>query len=846
MENPLYPVFADWAKKFGVDAAMSRFQTLGLDILNELRVQYEVDVAKIESGGPMIVAAGKAGWYSGPNDGSIYWPPLRQSFVDDHWPADRLASLDNASNVVVAHTPKPEQPTFDARGLVVGFVQSGKTTNFLSVIAKLADENYRLVIVLSGIHNSLRKQTQQRLKTQLQDLAPKKWHMLTTDELDFHIPTNSPLATLSDDRVALAIVKKNAAVLKRLIKWLDSQPGREALLNRQVLIIDDEADQASVATKSINPLIRKLLEITPKSTYVGYTATPFANVFIDPAAGDLYPKDFILNLPRPDGYFGPEVIFGRDVVEGEDPEKAPDGYDMIRIIPDSDVSKLRPVSMAAIPDFAPVITDQLRDAVRWFWLATAARRGRGQSNGHSTMLIHTSVSISVHESFKGPLLAMRAKAVNDLSAGDKVFLEEMSLLWAKETSRVPATDWGREQNTFDDVLPYLMDVVDATQVILDNSRSQDRLIYPEDHPIVAIAVGGDTLSRGLTLEGLVVSFFVRAANAYDTLLQMGRWFGFREGYQDLPRIWMTSGLRDAFRHLATVEQQMRDDIDFYQRQDLTPLDVAVRIRTHPSLRITAKMGAAKPAYISYAGRRLQTRYFRTDDRDWLDANLVAGDELIGEAVKAGHTDVTPDSFIVRDVPARLVLAFLGKYQVHEDSPDLDPRLMANYIDGQIGDEGTLETWSVAVVSSDGESVRLGGVDFRAVTRAKLSGDVASKSDIKTLMSKQDRVLDLDITTAEARAASEQQLMLMRNADATYADRGLLVLYPIDRVSSPVSAGNERQPLDALRPVLGLGIVFPGNAESKTQVKATYLAVDLSDVEVEDLAAIEDDTEGAVE
>jgi len=846
MDNLLYPVFADWAKRFGVDAAMSQFQTLGLDMLAALRGQYEADVAKIESGGPMIVAAGKVGWYSGPNEGSIYWPPLRESFVEDHWPTDRLNSLDNASNVVVAHTPKPEQSTFGARGLVVGFVQSGKTTNFLSVIAKLADENYRLVVVLSGIHNSLRKQTQQRLRTQLQDLLPKKWHMLTTEELDFHIPPNSPLATLSDDRVALAIVKKNATVLRRLIKWLDSQPGREALLNRQVLVIDDEADQASVATKSINPLIRRLLEIAPKSTYIGYTATPFANVFIDPAAEDLYPKDFILNLPRPDGYFGPEVIFGRDVVQGEDPEKAPDGYDMIRIIPDSDIPKLRPLSAAAIPDFAPVVTEQLRDSVRWFWLASAARRARGQTNGHSTMLIHTSVSISVHESFRGPLLAMRSNALDALAAGDEEFLDGMALLWTLETSRVPAGDWGREQNSFEDLIPHLSDVINETQVILDNSRSQDRLLYPDDHPIVAIAVGGDTLSRGLTLEGLVVSFFVRAATAYDTLLQMGRWFGFREGYQDLPRIWMTSGLRDAFRHLASVEQEMRNDIDSYQRQDLTPLDVAVRIRTHPSLRITAKMGAAKPAFISYAGRRLQTRYFRSDDRDWLDSNLSAGDELIAEAIRAGHTDTTPGSFVVRDVPARLILGFLGKYQVHEDSPDLDPRLMANYIDGQIADESALLTWSVAVVSSGGENVELGGIDFRAVTRAKLRGDVASKSDIKTLMSKQDRVLDLNITTADAKAASEQRLMGMRNEDPEYHDRGLLVLYPIDHVSSPVLAGNERQPLNALRPVLGMGIVFPGDAESKTQVKATYLAVDLTDVEVEDLSTIEDDTEGTAE
>lgn len=844
MSQGFYAVFAEWAKKHGLAAAFERFVSgLGVDATRELEARFKDDLAKIESGGPAIIAAGHVPWYAGPTDGSIYWPPLREFFVRDKWPDDRIANLDHSSNMVVAHTPAPSTKKFDSKGLVVGFVQSGKTTNFLSVIAKLADEDYGLVIVLSGIHNGLRKQTQLRLQSQLQDPLPTKWHLLTTEERDFQIPTNSPLATLSEERVALAIVKKNAAVLRRLIKWLDTQAGRQALEKCRVLIVDDEADQASVATKSINPLIMKLLALTPRHTYIGYTATPFANVFIDPAADDLYPADFILNLPRPEGYFGPEKIFGRNVVEGEDDEAAPDGYDMIRIVPESDVGKLRPVGASAAATFAPTMTDDLRDAVRWFWLATAARRARGDDAAHSTMLIHTAVNIGVHEALRAPLESLRAATIKDLSSPDTALMHDLRSLWTEETSRVPADDWGRSPTPFDSLLAHLPSVVDETQIILDNSRSGDRLVYPDDKAIVAIAVGGNTLSRGLTLEGLVVSFFVRSANAYDTLLQMGRWFGFRHGYEDLPRIWMTESLRAAFRHLATVEQEMRDDIDYYQRQDLTPRDVAVRIRTHPSLRITAKMGAAMPAYISFAGRRLQTRFFFADDGSWLRQNLEAADNLVSSMANVEKVD---SGLLFRDVPARLILNFLDQYQVHGDSPDIDPALMKKYIEKQISEATpSLTTWSVAVVAAGGDDVNLGGHLVGSVIRSRLSSDDA-RADIKTLMSKQDRVIDLPITSAEAKGLAEEKLMRLRNDDPIHHNRGLLVIYPIDRTSNPISSADDRVrvPLNAVETVIGIGLVFPGEAESGTRVAATHVAVDLTDVAEPDLEAIEDDTEEA--
>ncbi len=834
--NDFYDLFAFQAKQFGVDDATLRFQMLGDEVVAELRMEYLSELDHVSSGGKAIVAAGMTPWYSGPTKPAKFWGSLRNEFETvDKWPPSRIELLDDASSIVVAHTPGPDTKKFQSRGLVVGYVQSGKTTNFTSVIAKLADEKYGFVIVLSGIHNGLRKQTQIRLDSQLTALNQKEWHTLTTEDHDFVIPAASAVATLTTDKVALAVVKKNPVVLQRLIKWLSADGAKRTLQDLKVLLIDDEADQASVATGRINPLIIALLDLFPRSTYVGYTATPFANVFIDPASKDLYPKDFILNLPRPEGYFGTEMIFGRDIVEGDDADSAPDGHDMVRLVPETDVKLLRPVGKAAEANFVPTITSELHDAVTWFWLATAARRARGASD-HSTMLIHTSVKIAVQESYKPLLELLRVKAIRALSQSDEATVESWRQLWMEETARVPAAEFGRTQNTFDEVLEHLPEVLAASRVILDNYKSEERLDYTGE-PVVAIAVGGNTLSRGLTLEGLVVSFFVRAATAYDTLLQMGRWFGFRTGYEDLPRIWMTPGLERAFRHLATVERDMRDDIDYYQRQNLRPTDVAVRIRTHPSLSITSKMGAARAARVSYAGRRVQTRFFYRDDSDWLESNISAASDLVEDASSRGDRDENGNAVLFRNVSSTVILTFLRQYRVHPDSPDVEPKQLVEYIQKQIGNESSpsLEWWTVAVMTGDNEPVTLGDESFSTVIRSRLNDDGDERADIKTLMSKRDRVLDLATGKNVSPTASESSLVQMRNDDETHRDRGLLVIYPINRMSQPARQPGEelderpaRVPMDAKAPVIGIGIVFPGDVGGGSSV--THMAVDLRGLE----------------
>jgi len=841
LQNDFFPVFAEWARKHGLEEATRRFSSVLGDGLPSYVAEYEERITRIESDDPPVLAGPRDPWYPGPNeDGDIYWPALRTFFGSRlGWDDNRVRPVDKASSKVVAYTPRPELPSWTSKGLVVGYVQSGKTTNFTSVIAKAADVGYKLVIVLSGIHNGLRRQTQERLDQQLSELVPTSWLTLTDQVKDFHPPSMQSTALLhnQDTKVALCVAKKNKTVLKRLDAWLEDAAKQRVLADLPVLVIDDEADQASVETKTINPLIRKILAKLPKCTYIGYTATPFANVLIDPAAGDLYPENFILNLPRPDGYFGSERIFGRDLVEGDEANGAElDGFDMVRLIDNDEIEKLTPAGRKAAANFEPEITDSLLEATRWFWLATAARRARGDQ-GHSTMLVHTSVKIAVHDGFRDPLIDLRDDTLRKLERADQSLVDELETLWEAETARVPASEFpGLKHTSFVEVLDELKTVVASTRVVLDNCRSDDRLDYSTPGQI-AIAVGGNTLSRGLTLEGLVVSYFVRAAQAYDTLLQMARWFGFRPGYEDLPRIWMTDKLQEWFRHLATVEHEIRLDIDRYEQQGLTPTEFGVRIRTHPVLRVTAKMGAYKPAYASYGGRRIQTRYFTENNKDWLENNVDAADALIRNVRAAGGIgeEVTGGATLYREVDADIIERFLGTYESHKESPDLDRNLVLKYIRKQ-RQQGSLNRWSVAIMAgakNDRGTVDLGGLTFLRISRAKIKGTGPERADIKTLMSKDHRVVDLGIAPQEARAKNESELMDARNFDAVARNEGLLLLYPIDPQSEPDPSNvNSRESLSAVADIIGMALVFPGNAEAKTSVGSTYISVDLSDADVE--------------
>jgi hypothetical protein len=832
-----YDTFKALLDSFPPAEVVKRLEQLGIpaDVIQRIRERHEAQTIKIrELEEPQTVVLGNRDtWYTGPRPDDRCWPAVVAHLRKDGWPqVPAIDSLDTSSTRVMSLLNHPREKSFSTRGLVVGYVQSGKTTNFTAVMAKAADRGYKLFIVLAGIHNGLRRQTQARLVQQLVEPNPSRWSQLTDLDKDF-TPTANAAAFFgkANKTHVLCVVKKNATVLRKLAKWLDSASAY--LQDCPALIIDDEADQATVATKSINPLIRALLASLPKSAYVGYTASPFANLLIDPAAEDLYPEHFIVNLPKPRGHFGTEVLFGRYALDGEDPEDVDDGYDMIREVPEEDVEYLRPLKRADVEDFVPEITETLHDAIDYFWLNTAARRVRGTGNPHATMLIHTSVNTAVHNSFRAPLEHLRTKLMASLN--DPFTLERLRVLWEKETGRVPAEDFGETKVEFDDLMVELPGVLDDCRILMDNSSSEDRLDY-ENGPIVAIAVGGNTLSRGLTLEGLSVSYFVRAVSAYDTLLQMGRWFGYRNGYADLPRIWMTAELKEWFRHLATVETEMRRDIDVYMTEDKTPLTFAVRLRTHPALRVTAaaKMKDAVTAASSYGGQRVQTRYFRTD-KDWLLENQDAAKKLVAKAGQhAARREDRPESgrYVFRDVPYSDIVDFLDSYQFHPKSQECNSRLLIGYIEKRARNAGSLRRWSVAIVGnpvgSDQENFQFApGISVGRITRARLITPESDYADIKTLMSRRDAAIDLAGETSKL-----QEKEIGKERRRQLPDTGLLVLYPIDKVSRPSPAKKTRTALGAAEHVIGIGLVFPLPQGDDSTVK-DYISADLSGIEIEE-------------
>ncbi|WP_037620972.1 Z1 domain-containing protein [Streptomyces aureus] len=842
--DDMYETFRALLDAFPPSESVKRLEQFGIssDIVQQIRERHEQQTIRIrELEEPHAVILGNRDtWYTGPQAKDKCWPAVVDRLRKDGWPQQSaITHLDDSSTRIVSLLNHPKERSFSTRGLVVGHVQSGKTTNFTSVMAKAADRGYKLFIVLAGIHNGLRRQTQARLVQQLVEPNPSMWSQLTGLEKDF-TPQENPASYFgkSNKTRVLCVVKKNATVLRKLARWLEK--ASDYLEDCPALIIDDEADQATVATKSINPLIMSIMNSLPRSAYVGYTASPFANLLIDPGAEDLYPRDFIVSLPKPDHHFGTEVLFGRYPVDGDAPDQVDDGYDMIRSVPEGDVACVRPKTRADVEGFEPVITDTLRRAVEYFWLVTAARRVRGTGNPHSTMLIHTSVNTAVHNSFKRPLERMRDHTVDLMNREE--CLARLRDLWEEETARVPAEDFGERKVQFEELMAHLPSVVDHCRVVMDNSSSEDRLDYGNG-PVVAIAVGGNTLSRGLTLEGLSVSYFVRAVSAYDTLLQMGRWFGFRNGYADLPRIWMTDELAEWFRHLATVETEMRRDIDVYMTENETPLTFAVRLRTHPALRVTAaaKMRDAVMAASSFGGQRVQTHYFHTDV-EWLTANIDAARALVTAAASISlKIDERPKDgrYVFYEVPHDVVTRFLTSYQFHENSVSTSELIVA-YINKRVAAAGSLRRWNVAIIGTpqgrpDYDFTFAPGVTVGRTIRSRL--DVAGPADIKTLMSPRDAAVDLDgykATWVEEDYRKQRQ--------SQQPNTGLLVLYPIDKTSapapkkppstSPARKRKERVPLDAEEHVIGIALVFPDPSAGDSSVES-YVSANLSKVSIED-------------
>jgi hypothetical protein len=715
-----------------------------------IRIEYESQYSVVEILDPAQIRnpEGHIDWYPEWLEGNpdrYHWmrhyEHLVRSFLhkypDDPGRSARIiGTINNDTDRILELMENPNRVRFNSKGLVVGYVQSGKTANFTALIAKALDAGYKFVIIFTGIHNVLRYQTQERVDRELtgeeEDAIqpPDAFHSiirLTSPDLDFS-PNNinqRPLSTVVRGGFPIiSIMKKRPDILERLIFWVSTAP-EDIRRNIPLLVIDDEADLASIDThanmddeepSTTNEKIRRLLFLFPRHSYIGYTATPFANVLIDMAVHhedlgrDLYPRNFIVSLNRPQGYIGALEVFRSNLRD-------------MYVHP---VDQLEADQLIAHPGR---MTPTLESAIMGHFLACAVRCFRGDGNEPMSMLIHISRTKDGHELTKNIVEELIESLKSNLRNPHErpLILETFEEIW--NTNYLPSinTHFPNRLLNFEDITPYIENVLNSTEILKINSdREADELDFA-NHPRV-IVIGGNKLSRGLTLNGLLTSFYLRASRQYDTLLQMGRWFGFRENYEDLTKIYTTDILASFFEELAIIEQELREEILQYESEDITPLDVSVRIRTNRHMRVTArnKMGAGHVVPGSYSKRLVQTIWFPLHKAEILRQNLNTGSLFIRDHEWA---PVGP-SYLSMDIPSTEILEFLDQYRfaTREDIPEfgssLDPDELKQYIRLENGNRRLLE-WNVAVVGLDegDERTNWEGLNIFPVTRSRLSSNV---------------------------------------------------------------------------------------------------------------------------
>jgi hypothetical protein len=684
-------------------------------------------------------------WFDAARRRSIdwyYWDRYKDYLSKGGFPGPVLEAMNEKTNLVLKHCGDPTgDAPFDRRGMVMGDVQAGKTGNYTALISKAADAGYRVIIVIAGIHENLRSQTQKRIDEGLvgrnSDISPTEitpdggrvgvgWEdftrlprALTSRKADFRKGQASIGWRLDSEKEEpfVFVIKKNASILKHILGWLRSlnlHKGSD-LIDLPMMLIDDEADNASInvakgpdAVSRINGQIRDLLNLFEKSSYVAFTATPFANIFIDPdtehreAGKDLFPEHFLISLDRPGNYYGAEKVFLTDPEQNE-------------VKPTRNIKDYDPHLPVKMPKGHQVLDlpETLMTALRAFIVSGAIRDLRGQRDKHHSMLINVSHLTAVQTQVAN-LIRYR---MNDIVKPALKMHCALPPSEAETNAEVAAcrvifeAEYAHCKERWSDVLPLLYHVADRAGVYEVNSKSGEKLVYPdvkdaENDQVTAIAVGGYSLSRGLTLEGLTISYFLRNSKAYDTLLQMARWFGYRPGYEDLCRIWIKEEAREWYAHIAAASEELRQDLRYMAGSEATPRDFGLRVRTHEkALEITARNKAGSGyeviVEVGLERSRIETTVIH-DNGPGNEAqhNRDAALEL-HEKLSVRAPVMHGASAIWQSVPAELVKSYLRSFMNHKDAERTQTEPVIRYIEDR--QDENLSHWDVVFVGSTDKS-----------------------------------------------------------------------------------------------------------------------------------------------
>lgn len=809
------------------------------------------------------------------------WFNLKRRFKDQGLSEKSIESIERSATAVWQRLTDDSRASGPVKGLVYGCVQSGKTANMEALISIAADANWNVFIILTGTIDSLRVQTRDRFKRDLCKTQSIVWRHLDFSGEDKHFSAHdlqlNPLDSNFFGARYVITCLKNKSRLTKLINWLYSDQAKTRRL--RVIVIDDEADQASVNTetildgenaeeftqsrKEINRLIVCLANglmadgTKPPSeiqamNYVSFTATPYANVLNEPPGESLYPKNFIHSLQDPDEYFSCNVIFGNNDVRDEEDNVLCPGLDIIRSIPIDEVALLKSIHK----DAARQMPKALKESLCWFLCAASTLRVRGYRKP-ITMLIHTSNRADDHFTDHDLVEAFLTETPVEevLSFCKHVyeyetrrfdytdFREDFSRYGALESVQktyLPFSEIEQEIITLLASIGYISLDDDGEyhyesgiNLCVDNYRSNSqasegttlRIIYPDkdqlsciDFAPTFIVMGGNTLARGLTLEGLVCTYFSRSVTQADTLMQMARWFGYRFGYELLQRIWLTQDAWTKYCALAKVEMSLKREIELFNERGLSPEHLGIKVSTIPEIArfmptSKKKMQSATICSHDFTGYSEELTRFDCNN-EILRSNIDFTSRYLSELSHTYEHFNRNGAVIWEGVKPEAIATFFQGFCISEKSTLSDslPAFVSWLLQVPV-----FQTWNVAVAGKldapQGTWKLDCGIELSRIERSR-KAKIDDCIDIGSLRDGLHAICDID----EAELTAEQKSILnnvrssKKNIVENRAKLGLsnvplLLIYRIDKFSKPSS---RRVDLGVEEDIISFSIIVPGD------------------------------------
>ena len=658
-----------------------------------------------------------------------HWEAYRDMLISQARSIDVINENEKVIDSILDYSGDPETlGTWSRKGLVMGNVQSGKTQNFLGLINKAIDCGYKTVIVLGGHLNDLRKQTQERIDEGV--LGKESKHLIlenraiaapigvgifNTNKIHTGTSTMGDFKKSSSDNFGFKLngsdpviftIKKHTGVLEGLYNYIKDEhflhPESGKRLEGPLLLIDDEADYASINTKhhkeevtKTNECIRNLLTLFNRNTYIGYTATPFANIFIDPENSnysdedDLFPRDFMIKIPVPDNYMGQDFFFGKgNPQELEDIEVQQNLSSPVVIINDH-----LPIFELKKDQRVEILPESLKEAVRAFILTVAIRNIRGEKNSHNTMLVNISHLKDHQNQLEFLIEEYRKEIYQAIKSYSGFGLERSRTNQRLSELEITFHKVFDVRESYKEVLYFLEDAagkIKTWAINQSNKKSDNRdLDYSKhkDNGLCAIVIGGHKLSRGLTLEGLSISYFARNSKAYDTLMQMCRWFGYRPTYKDLCKVYLPQESLDWYTFISSSIRELYQELDLMARRGDRPSEFGLKVREHPgAMIITAKnkIGAGTSEVIKQdLWGQIQRRFKFKESNEVNNKNLVYAEKFINCLLKNGQRDedisklVDGEPIVFSDVSYNEVIDFIENIDLPED--DIGNRAVISHL-----------------------------------------------------------------------------------------------------------------------------------------------------------------------